>query len=198
MILEIKEYNFSVVVDVVNLLMLFSVLVIAIELRNDMWLSVEMNDHSYSLSLELTKSTRQKILPHLVSSSGITAWREALIKRRITFKLSRRRNWPSPAIESTSGDVRNKNTSDTKTEATPSTISPKPFIKFVKATDSPKENKTDKGETVKKHAVNCKWEKKGTSRPQNITLKSFTPRPAIHRSYRSSMRPTRPNMNAAP
>nr|GFA62935.1 hypothetical protein [Tanacetum cinerariifolium] len=92
---------------------------------------------------------------------------------------------PSPAIESTSGDVQNRNTSDTKTEASPSTISPKPFIKFMKATDSPKENKTDKGEN-------------GTSKPQNNTHKSFTPRPAIHRSYRSSMRPTRPNMNAAP
>nr|GEZ30827.1 transposase, Ptta/En/Spm, transposase, Tnp1/En/Spm-like protein [Tanacetum cinerariifolium] len=45
-------------VDVVNLLMLFSVLVIAIELRNNVWPSVEMNDHSYSLSLELTESTR--------------------------------------------------------------------------------------------------------------------------------------------
>nr|GEX21586.1 hypothetical protein [Tanacetum cinerariifolium] len=53
-----SKYNFSVVVDVVNLLMLFSVLVIAIELRNDVWSSVEMNDHSYSLSLELTESTR--------------------------------------------------------------------------------------------------------------------------------------------
>nr|GEW93590.1 hypothetical protein [Tanacetum cinerariifolium] len=60
---------------------------------------------------------------------------------------------PSPAIESTSGDVQNINTSDTKAEASPSTISPKPFTKFVKATDSPKENKTDKGETVKKPAV---------------------------------------------
>nr|GFC79102.1 hypothetical protein [Tanacetum cinerariifolium] len=52
---------------------------------------------------------------------------------------------PSPAIESTSGDVQNRNTSDTKTKASPSTISPKPFIKFVKAADRPKENKTDKG-----------------------------------------------------
>nr|GFD10086.1 ubiquitin hydrolase [Tanacetum cinerariifolium] len=60
---------------------------------------------------------------------------------------------PSPAIESTSGDVQNRNTSDTKTKASPSTISPKPFIKFVKAADRPKENKTDKGETVKKPSV---------------------------------------------
>nr|GEU39877.1 hypothetical protein [Tanacetum cinerariifolium] len=36
---------------------------------------------------------------------------------------------PSPAIESTSDDVQNKSTSDTKTKASLSTISPKPFIK---------------------------------------------------------------------
>nr|GFA93191.1 hypothetical protein [Tanacetum cinerariifolium] len=36
---------------------------------------------------------------------------------------------PSPAIESTSDDVQNRNTSDTKTKASPSTISPKTFIK---------------------------------------------------------------------
>nr|GFB14222.1 hypothetical protein [Tanacetum cinerariifolium] len=36
---------------------------------------------------------------------------------------------PSPTIESTSDDVQNRNTSDTKTEASPSTISPKSFIK---------------------------------------------------------------------
>nr|GFB28248.1 hypothetical protein [Tanacetum cinerariifolium] len=42
---------------------------------------------------------------------------------------------PSPTIESTSCDDQNKNSSVTKTEASPSTISPKPFIKFVKAVD---------------------------------------------------------------
>nr|GEZ71651.1 ribonuclease H-like domain-containing protein [Tanacetum cinerariifolium] len=36
---------------------------------------------------------------------------------------------PSPAIESTSDDAQNRNRSVTKTEASPSTISPKPFIK---------------------------------------------------------------------
>nr|GFB59186.1 hypothetical protein [Tanacetum cinerariifolium] len=44
---------------------------------------------------------------------------------------------PSPAIESTSDDAQNRNPSVTKTEASPSAISPKPFIKFVKANDSP-------------------------------------------------------------
>nr|GEY00513.1 hypothetical protein [Tanacetum cinerariifolium] len=40
---------------------------------------------------------------------------------------------PSPAIESTSDDAQNKNPSITNTEASPSIISPKPFINFVKA-----------------------------------------------------------------
>nr|GEZ85242.1 hypothetical protein [Tanacetum cinerariifolium] len=56
---------------------------------------------------------------------------------------------PSPAIESTSDNAQNKNPSDTETEASPSTISPKPFIKFVKATDRSIETKTAKVETAK-------------------------------------------------
>nr|GEU79469.1 hypothetical protein [Tanacetum cinerariifolium] len=56
---------------------------------------------------------------------------------------------PSPAIESTLDDTQNKNPSVTKTEASPSTISPKPFIKFVKATDRSTETKTAKVKTAK-------------------------------------------------
>nr|GEX24678.1 ribonuclease H-like domain-containing protein [Tanacetum cinerariifolium] len=57
-------------------------------------------------------------------------------------------NRPSPAVESITDDLQNRNPSVTKTGA-----SPKPFIKFVKAADRHTENKTDKGETVKKPAV---------------------------------------------
>nr|GEY82032.1 hypothetical protein [Tanacetum cinerariifolium] len=57
---------------------------------------------------------------------------------------------PSPTIESTSGDDQNKNPSVTKTEASPSTISPKPFIKFMKASER---STTNKVETVKKPSV---------------------------------------------
>nr|GEZ51223.1 hypothetical protein [Tanacetum cinerariifolium] len=60
---------------------------------------------------------------------------------------------PSLAIESTSDDLQNKITFVTKTEASDSSISSKPFIKFVKAAIRPTKNKTDKGETVKKPAV---------------------------------------------
>nr|GFA00218.1 hypothetical protein [Tanacetum cinerariifolium] len=97
---------------------------------------------------------------------------------------------PSPAIESTSDDAQNKNTS----EASPSTISPKPFIKFVKANDSPTKSKTYKAEKAKKPHVRVK---RGISRSQNNTHKSFTPRPAVHKPHRPPMRPMRSNMNAA-
>nr|GFC58106.1 hypothetical protein [Tanacetum cinerariifolium] len=56
---------------------------------------------------------------------------------------------PSPTIESTSNDVQNRNTSVTKTEPSPSTISPKPFIKFMKATDRSTETRTTKVESAK-------------------------------------------------
>nr|GFA70486.1 ribonuclease H-like domain-containing protein [Tanacetum cinerariifolium] len=42
---------------------------------------------------------------------------------------------PAPTIESSLDDAQNKNPFVTATEASPSTITPKPFIKFVKATD---------------------------------------------------------------
>nr|GEU93475.1 ubiquitin hydrolase [Tanacetum cinerariifolium] len=75
---------------------------------------------------------------------------------------------PAPAIESSSDDTQNRNPSVTKTEASPSTISPKPFIKFVKATDSPKENKTDKGKTVKKPTVKYAELYKRTSKSSKV------------------------------
>nr|GEV91302.1 hypothetical protein [Tanacetum cinerariifolium] len=114
---------------------------------------------------------------------------------------------PSPAIESTSDDAQNKNRFVTKTEASPSTISPKPFIKFMKANDSPTKSKKDKVETAKKPPVKYAEQyrkptkkpngEKGTSRLQNNTHKSFTPRPAVHKPYRPPMRPMRSNMNTA-
>nr|GEU90663.1 hypothetical protein [Tanacetum cinerariifolium] len=60
---------------------------------------------------------------------------------------------PSPAIESTSNNVQNINSSVTKTESSPSTISSKPFIKFVKAAGKPIKDKIDKVETAKKPIV---------------------------------------------
>nr|GEV66745.1 hypothetical protein [Tanacetum cinerariifolium] len=60
---------------------------------------------------------------------------------------------PSPAIESNTDDLQNRNSSVTETGASSSTILSKPTIKFVKAAERPIENKTDKVETVKKPVV---------------------------------------------
>nr|GEX90901.1 hypothetical protein [Tanacetum cinerariifolium] len=103
---------------------------------------------------------------------------------------------PAPTIESFSDDAQNRNPSVTETKASPSTISPKPFIKFVKANDSPTKSKTYKVKTAKKPPVK-KRVKRGISRSQNNTHKSFTPITVVHRPYRPPIRPTRPNMNAA-
>nr|GFD02341.1 hypothetical protein [Tanacetum cinerariifolium] len=46
-------------------------------------------------------------------------------------------------------DAQNKNPPGTETVASPSTISPKPFIRFVKATDRSTETKTAKVKTAK-------------------------------------------------
>nr|GEV55507.1 ribonuclease H-like domain-containing protein [Tanacetum cinerariifolium] len=97
---------------------------------------------------------------------------------------------PAPTVESSPDDAQNKNPSVTETEASPTTISPKSFIKFVKANDSPTNSKTDKAKTAKKPPVN-KRVKNETSRSQSTTHKSFTPRPAVHKPYRPPMRPMR-------
>nr|GEW58148.1 hypothetical protein [Tanacetum cinerariifolium] len=60
---------------------------------------------------------------------------------------------PSPAIKGTSDDAQNKNPSAPEIEASPSTISSKPFIKFVKAADPPTVAKLDKKETVRKPSI---------------------------------------------
>nr|GEZ60900.1 hypothetical protein [Tanacetum cinerariifolium] len=59
----------------------------------------------------------------------------------------------SPAIESNSNDLQNRNPSGTKTGASSSTILSKPTIKFVKAADRRTEIKTNKVKTVKKPAA---------------------------------------------
>nr|GEZ19658.1 hypothetical protein [Tanacetum cinerariifolium] len=112
---------------------------------------------------------------------------------------------PSPAIESTSDDVQNKNPSVTETGASDSTILSKPAIKFVKAVDKPTERPTTKKACyncggVDHLSYNCgKWVEHGRSwAKNNNTHKGMPPRPAIHKPNRSPMRPTRPNMNAAP
>nr|GEW69925.1 hypothetical protein [Tanacetum cinerariifolium] len=75
---------------------------------------------------------------------------------------------PSPAIESTSDDLQNKNPSVTKTGASDSTILSKPAIKFVKAAERPTKIKTNKVETVKKPAVKYAKMYRKTSKSSNV------------------------------
>nr|GEX49087.1 ribonuclease H-like domain-containing protein [Tanacetum cinerariifolium] len=73
---------------------------------------------------------------------------------------------PAPTIESSPDDAQNKNHSVTETEASPTTISLKSFIKFVKANDSPTNSKTDKAETAKKpHVKYAEQYRKPTKKP---------------------------------
>nr|GEV04720.1 hypothetical protein [Tanacetum cinerariifolium] len=74
---------------------------------------------------------------------------------------------PSPAIESTLDNVQNKNPSVTKTEASHSTISHKPFIKFVKAADCT-EVKTNKVEAGRKSFVRYAEMYRRTSKSPNV------------------------------
>nr|GEX64883.1 hypothetical protein [Tanacetum cinerariifolium] len=59
----------------------------------------------------------------------------------------------APTVESSPDDAQNRNPSVTATKASPSTISPKPFIKFVKPADSLTVVKTEKKETVRKPSI---------------------------------------------
>nr|GEX27038.1 retrovirus-related Pol polyprotein from transposon TNT 1-94 [Tanacetum cinerariifolium] len=75
---------------------------------------------------------------------------------------------PSPAIESTSDDAQNRNPFVIETEASPSTILPKSFIKFVKANDSPTKSKTNKVETTKKPPVKYAEQYKKPTKNLNV------------------------------
>nr|GEY63942.1 hypothetical protein [Tanacetum cinerariifolium] len=58
---------------------------------------------------------------------------------------------PSPTVESSSEEDQNGNPSVSKNVASP--ITPKPFVKFVKSSDSQSKNKTDEKETPKKPPI---------------------------------------------
>nr|GEX08728.1 ubiquitin hydrolase [Tanacetum cinerariifolium] len=82
--------------------------------------------------------------------------------RILEFKTESRANCiksltkPASTIESSPDDAQNKNPFVNETKASPSTISPKPFIKFMKVTDRSTETKTTKVKNAKpvvKYAV---------------------------------------------
>nr|GEX44474.1 hypothetical protein [Tanacetum cinerariifolium] len=74
---------------------------------------------------------------------------------------------PAPTVESSPDDVQKRNPSVTVTEASPCTISPKPFIKFVKAADCT-EVKTNKVEAARKASVRYAEMYKRTSKSPNV------------------------------
>nr|GEU33632.1 hypothetical protein [Tanacetum cinerariifolium] len=74
---------------------------------------------------------------------------------------------PAPTVESSLDDAQNRNPSVTATEASPCTISPKPFIKFVKAADCT-EVKTNKVEAVRKSSVRYAEMYRRTSKSPNV------------------------------
>nr|GEY21807.1 hypothetical protein [Tanacetum cinerariifolium] len=88
----------------------------------------------------------------------------------------------SPAIESNSDDLQNRNPSVTETGASSSTILSKLAINFVNSADRPTETKTDKVETAKKLARVKRLERE---------LKARTPPIKIHKVDRGRSRAVR-------
>nr|GEW63457.1 uncharacterized mitochondrial protein AtMg00810-like [Tanacetum cinerariifolium] len=112
----------------------------------------------------------------------------------------------SSLFSSQKGFVLDRNPYVPKTEASPSTISSKPFIKFVKADYPLTVAKSDKKETVRKPSVKyAELYRKPTKRvdhgsswgKNNNTHKSKIPRTVFYKTRRPPMRTNRPYMNAA-
>nr|GFA25266.1 hypothetical protein [Tanacetum cinerariifolium] len=88
-------------------------------------------DYFINNDLEYLKGVRNKMLQAIPTASAFF-------------------HCPAPTVESSPDDTQNRNPSVTETEASPCTILPKPFIKFVKPADSLTVVKTEKNETVRK------------------------------------------------
>nr|GEW11292.1 ribonuclease H-like domain-containing protein [Tanacetum cinerariifolium] len=106
---------------------------------------------------------------------------------------------PSPAIKITLDDAQNRNPSVTESEASPNTISPKSFIKFVKVNDSPTKSKKDKIETAKKPPVKYAEQYRKPTKKPNVrgNQRNWNNLKSYQLEKRPPMRPMRPNMNAA-
>nr|GEZ22690.1 hypothetical protein [Tanacetum cinerariifolium] len=73
---------------------------------------------------------------------------------------------PSPTLESSSEEDQNRNPSVSENVASP--ITPKPFVKFVKASDSQSKSKTDEKETPKKLPVKYAKQYKKSNKKPNV------------------------------
>nr|GEY72947.1 hypothetical protein [Tanacetum cinerariifolium] len=137
--------------------------------------------------LELLKKENEGLESKLIGFQSALKDLDSLLESQ---RLDKKKERPSPTIESTSDDAHNRNPSVPETEASPSTISSEPFIKFMKAADPPTVAKSDKKETVRKPSIKyvelvdhgSSWAK------NNITHKSKTPRIVFHKTVRSQFR----------
>nr|GEX91446.1 hypothetical protein [Tanacetum cinerariifolium] len=73
---------------------------------------------------------------------------------------------PEPTLESSSDDDKKRNPSVSKTVASP--IIPKPFVKFVKASDSQSKSKTNETKTPKKSPVKYAEQYRKTNKKPNV------------------------------
>nr|GEW26072.1 hypothetical protein [Tanacetum cinerariifolium] len=102
---------------------------------------------SLTKELELIKKEKEGLDSKLAGFQTASKDLDNLLESQRLDK--NKEGWPTPTIESFPDDAQNRNPSVTEIEASPSTISPKPFIKFVKATDRSTETKTAKVKTAK-------------------------------------------------
>nr|GFC79606.1 ubiquitin hydrolase [Tanacetum cinerariifolium] len=73
---------------------------------------------------------------------------------------------PSPTVESSSEEDQNRNPSASENVASP--VTPKQFVKFVKASDSQSETKTDEKETPKKTLVKIAEQYRKPNKKPNV------------------------------
>nr|GEX19068.1 hypothetical protein [Tanacetum cinerariifolium] len=117
-----------------------------------------------ALELELIKKEKEGLDSKLAGFQIASKDLDNLLESQ---RSDKKKEGPSPAIESTSDDAQNKNLSVTETEGSPSTISPKPFIKFVKADDCT-EVKTNKVEATRKSSIRYAEMYRRTSKNPNV------------------------------
>nr|GEV49583.1 hypothetical protein [Tanacetum cinerariifolium] len=94
----------------------------------------------------------------------------------------------SPSIESNTSDLQNSNSSVSELEESSNSVISKPMIKFVKATDSPTDIKTNKVEIVRKSPVRYAEMYKNTSK---------SPKVRVSTARRVNTAAPRPNVNSA-
>nr|GFC40218.1 hypothetical protein [Tanacetum cinerariifolium] len=125
---------------------------------------------SLTNEIELLKKEKEGLDSKLTGFQTASKDLDSLLERLLEFADDTVTDYsrPLPAIESTSDDLQNINPSVTETGASPNNIVSKPFIKFVKVTDSPNENKADKVETVRRTTVKYAELYRKTTKRSNV------------------------------